>query len=315
MLAQIQTILTQILIMFLLMAVGYIIYRLHLLDDHTTRQIASVLAKVVAPAILISSFQRAYDPALGGTLFRMLLCAFITFLIGILFANLVYRPQRYPNYGSRRMCAVFSNDGFMALPLLEAMFGQTGIFLGSAHIVAAAILSWTYGVHQLRNGKPSDRHIGLRVILLNPGTIALAAGTLLFLSPWKLPDPVYQAMRYVGSLNTPLAMLLLGCYLAQTDLLRALRDRSILSISLVRLVVIPCLTLPFLLLSPLNEAARTILLIGFSTPVAVVAATFSQMFGSDYLYSTRAVAVSTLLSAVTMPCMLALYTLLRSLLP
>ncbi len=47
------------------------------------------------------------------------------------------------------MCLIFSNNGFMALPLLEALLGSTGVFLGSAGIVTGTVIAWTYGARML----------------------------------------------------------------------------------------------------------------------------------------------------------------------
>lgn len=304
---QIEILLEQIFIMFLLMAAGYTIYKLKMLTNDATRQVSNLLVKVVTPFTMICSFQRAFDPALAKTLVIVLACGFLTFFIGIAISAAFYRPARFDNYANRRMCATYPNNGFMALPLLSAMFGPLGVFLGSAHIVGSTVLTWVYSVPQLCGGRPA-----LKKIILNPGTIALVLGTLLFISPYKVPGPVFSAMNYLGSLNTPLAMLIVGSYLAQVDLRAAFRDLAILKNSLVRLLLIPALSLLFLLFAPLDETARMALLIGVSAPVAISNATFAQIFDSDYLYCTKAVAVSTVLSIVTMPLMIALYTAARA---
>lgn len=307
---QIAILLEQIFIMFLLMGAGFVIYRLGMLPKEMTRQLSNLLVKIVTPFTMICSFQRAFDLTLAKTLAIVLVCGFLTFFIGIAVSALLYRPAKFENYANRRMCATYSNNGFMALPLLNAMFGPIGVFLGSAHIVASTVLTWTYSVPQLCGGKAE-----LKKIVLNPGTIALILGTLLFVSPVKVPGPVFTAMNYLGSLNTPLAMLIVGSYLAQTDLLSAFRDLSILRNSLVRLLLIPGLALLFLLFTPLDETARMALLIGVSAPVAISNATFAQIFDSDYLYCTKAVAVSTVLSIATMPLMIALYAAAHALIP
>lgn len=310
MLTQISILLVQIFIMILLMVSGYIVYKLGMLTNSAIQELSNLLAKFVAPFIMICSFQRHFDPALGKTLAIVTLTGLITFLFGIVASAVLYGPEKYKNFANRRMCATYSNNGFMALPLLSAMFGSIGVFYGTAHIVVSTVLTWVYSVPQLE-GKHAGTRPDMRKILLNPGTVSLILGLLLFISPWKLPAPVFDAMNYIGALNTPLAMIILGCFLAQTNLGSCFRDLDLLKISIVRLIAIPAAVVLLLLAVPIDETARISLLIGSSAPVAISVATFAQIYESDYLYCTRAVALSTVLSIFTMPLMIALYSALR----
>lgn len=292
----------QILVMFLLMLVGYLIFRREILDNHTTARLSMLLNTIVMPCCVLSSFNRDFDPALARTLGVTFLCACVIFVGSIVLANALYRPGRAANFRDCRMCAVFPNNGFMALPLLSAMFGETGVFLGSAHIVVMAIALWTYGVMQVNR----DYRFSPTRILCNPGVIAALLGLVLFLSPFTLPADITTALTHISNLNTPLAMLVLGGYLAQTDLASCFTDARIWRVSAVRLVLIPALTIALLCCIPLRDTAKLTLLVGTAAPTAVASAMFAQMYGSDYLYATRVVALTTLLSLVTLPAMTAL---------
>jgi hypothetical protein len=103
-------------------------------------------------------------------------------------------------------------------------------------------------------------------------------------------------------------MIVLGCFLAQSDLKICFLDKKLYYLSFVRLVLFPVLLIPLLLLAPVDLTAKICLMIGFSAPSAVLAAMFAQMHKTDYLYATKIVAQSTLLSAVTMPFIIALFT-------
>lgn len=309
MLEQIYTLLQQIFIMFLMMSVGFVLDKRDFFDEHTTKKLSKLLAQIIMPAVIIASFQRSFDAALAKTLMIMIVFAFFSLVLSIVIAQLLYRSEKYDNCGSRRMCAIFSNDAFMAFPLLEAMFGANGIFLGSAHIVANTVMIWTYGVRQLSTDRKS---LNLRSIFLNPGVIAVVAGLALFISPVKLPDTLFSVLQTIGSLNTPLAMLILGSYVANAQILHALRSLDTWKISFVRLLLIPLILMVPLLLLPIDVTAGTILLIGIATPIGVMVATFAQIFDSDYIYSTRAIALSTLLSAITLPAMVALFQMLKA---
>lgn len=296
--------------MFLLMLSGYCIYRLCMLTNSALRELSNLLVKFIAPFVMICSFNRAFSFSLLQSLLVMLGCSFLSFGIGIIISKFLYPPAKYDNYINRRMCVTYSNNGFMALPLLSAMLGSIGVFYGSAHIVASTVLTWVYSAPQLEGG--TTHKPNLKKVLYNPGTVALVLGLLLFISPVKPPEPVLQAMNYIASLNTPLAMIILGCFLAQTDLLSCFRDMALLKICLQRLLLVPLLVVALVLIVPLDETARVALLIGCAAPVAINVATFAQVYDTDFLFCTRAVALSTLLCILTMPALLALYSMLRT---
>lgn len=292
----------QIIVMFLLIAVGYLLSHKAILDDHITKGLSLLLNKYIMPMCILRSFQRPFDAHLGHALLVLLGCGIVLFLLSIALVDRIYPKSRYVNYADRRVSAVLTNNGFMALPLLEAMFGADGVLLGSAHISCMAIVLWTYGIDQLSGGR---EHVSAKSILINPATLATLGGILLFCSPIKLPQPVFQAVDLLGDLNTPLAMLVLGCFIAQTDLRRCFIDRDIWRLAGVRLLVIPAISIALLLPVPLDAVAKLVLLTGFAAPCAFSAAMFGQLYGTDHLFSTRAIVLTTLLSALTLPLSIA----------
>ncbi|MDO4269991.1 MAG: AEC family transporter [Eubacteriales bacterium] len=291
-------VLQQIVVMFLLIALGYFLFHQKILTNQTTESLTLLLNKYVMPLCILRSFQRPFDPALGYSLGLIFICGVALFLLSIVLANRIYRPEKISNSADRRVSAVLTNNGFMALPLLDAMFGADGVFLGSAHIACMAIVLWTYGVGQLSGGKDGK---GLKNILLNPAMLATVGGFLLFCSPVKLPGLVYHAVDLMGDVNTPLAMLALGCFLAQIDLKKCFTDKAVWHLAGVRLLLMPAISIVLLLFVPLSTMAKLTLLTGIAAPCALASAMFGQLYHTDFLFSTRAIALTTLLSVVTLP--------------
>ncbi len=294
------TIINQIVVMFLLMFVGHLLYKKKILDDGGTRQLSALLLNIVTPAVLITSYQRPFDKKEALDLLGAFGFAFVTFVVVIGMMTVLYGKSKQPYARDARMCVIFSNNGFMAIPLLQALLGSQGVFLGSASIVTATVLAWTYGVSMLRG----NRQVNFYRILMNPGTLALFGGILLFCSPWKLPGPIFQAVNYLGSLNTPLAMLVLGVYLSQAKVFSCLKDKTVYILSFLKLIVAPLLSMAVLYFLGAERTVAMALVIGIAAPSGVISAMMAQMFDTDYLFSTRIVAVTTLLSAITMPLLI-----------
>ncbi len=292
--------------MFLIIAFGYYLFQKQVLTNNTTQTITVLLNKYVTPCFLLRSFQRPFD----AHLFRSVLAVFVVglalYLISIALVHYIY-PASTPSCPDLRTSAVLTNNGFMGLPLLNAMFGADGVFFGSAHIAAMATALWTYGIRELSGGK---ERVGLRQVFFNPAMFGLFAGLILFCSPVKLPGLVYDAVDMVANINTPLAMLTLGCYMAQVDLKKCFAEKILWHVSAVRLLLIPAISLLCLLFLPLDYTCKLTLITGCSVPSALAAAMFGQIYHADYLLSTRAIVLNTMLSAVTLPLMVFLMDLL-----
>lgn len=303
---------TQIVVMFLLICVGAICYKRNMITDEGSAQMSSLLMTFVMPCIIIHSFSREFDPAMFGKLLESFVLSVLLLVISIVLAALVFRKDT-PDYADKRMCMIFSNNGFMALPLLQVLYGDDGVFIGSINIVVTNIFLWTFGVWLLsRASGRSGGTINWRKILLNPGTIGLLAGLIIFITSFHLPVFLDNAISFLSDLNTPLAMIVLGVYLAQSNLTDVIRDRCMYLVSLCRLIVVPFITILVVYLIPFDSNVSRVLLVSIATPCAVASSMFAQMFGTNYHYSSQMIAFSTVLSAVTMPVMLGFGQLLLS---
>ena len=142
----------QVFVMFILIILGYILYKRQIINDEGAKQISNLLMKIVAPFTIMSAFMREFDKELAYLLLMSIILAVIAYGISIAYAC-IFCKKGIEDYADRRMCLIFPNNGFMALPLLSALYGPIGVFLGSAHIVISNIILWTYGMTMLKGGK------------------------------------------------------------------------------------------------------------------------------------------------------------------
>ena len=127
-------------------------------------------------------------------------------------------------------------------------------------------------------------------------------GLVLFATQLPLPGILRDGLSAAAGLNTPLAMFTVGIYLAQTDLKKMLKDRSLYAVSAVRLLLIPLAALGILSLFPANlNGMKTVLLIAAACPVGSNVAVYAQLHGKDYPYAVETVVISTAFSLATIP--------------
>ena len=295
------TLVKQILQMFLLGAVGFTLFRRKKISAEGSRALGNILIYISLPAVIINSFLVERTPEnLSGMLWSTAGAA-VLLLVSILVSRLFFRKDAVAAFAG-----AFSNPGFFGVPLIIASVGQEAVFYVAGFIAFLNIGQWTYGVSIL-NGQPLRRGLTAGKLIRAPFVIAVLTGLLLFLTQLRLPSVLRSGLTAAASLNTPLSMFTVGIYLAQTDLPAMLRRRKLYLISLARLVVIPLISL--LLLTPLPgsmNGLKTALLLACACPVGSNVAVYAQLHGKDYPYAVETVAVSTLLSIVTIPAVIRL---------
>ncbi len=301
MLEYVITVVGQIVSMFLMVAVGFIMFKFGMLTEKGIKEMSTLLLRVVTPMILISSFQREFDKGLMISWLVMFLASAFIYLFSIMLAEVIYR-KKGKNFAENRISLVLPNNGFFAFPLLQALVGEFGIFYGSANVILFNILLWTYGSYQMQ----PKGSLKLKNILSNPGLIAVVFGLILFCSPVKLPYPVYNAVSAIGSMNTPLAMILLGGMLAQTDLKKELSKISFYKLSFFKLILVPVAMMLVFAFIPIENDLRLVAIVCSATPTATAVGMIAQIYDRDYRYATTATVVTTIISGITLPVMLVL---------
>lgn len=286
--------------MFLIVLTGFVMYRTKLLTEKGIKEMSVLLLRVVTPIILMSQFQREFEADLMIDWLKMFLASAITFAVAIIL-SIIFFPKKNSR-AEEKLCIFLPNNGFLAFPLMQALAGELGIFFGSTSVIIMSIIQWTYGLKLLR---PEEK-INLKKILLNPGSIGIFWGMLLFISPVKLPQPIFGAAEAISSLNTPLAMLCLGGMLAQTDLKKGFLNKDFYKISFINLILMPLIMLCIFKVLPLSDNVLLVAFICSVTPAATAVSMMSQIFDGDYPYAASAVVINTAVSAVIMPFMLTL---------
>lgn len=294
----------QVLVLFLLIGVGVVCGKAKLLTKEAVRSLTDVVLLFATPCVIIRSFTRDASPQLLQNLGFAALAALGVHLLGIALVHLLIRDKEKSRRCVLQYGAVFSNAGYMALPLQQAILGDEGVFYGAVYVAIFNLVMWTYGVANMGQGAKS---LSPRKILINPGVIGVAAGLAVLLIFGKdLPDMIYAPINHLANLNTPLPMLIIGFYLAGAPLLKALKDKSGYLTIALRLVIIPLLSLGGLWLCGLRGTVLVSAVIGASAPVATATTMLATRYERDTDLSVNLVVVSTLLSILTMPLIVGL---------
>ena len=298
----------QVAVLFVLMGFGAVMRKAGFFKENAIDGIVNVLILVVTPCLIIDVFQRPFDPSMLMGLGLAFLIAVLAHVVLILLAKAVVHHRNEDVRRPLRLAAVFSNAGFMGVPLEQAVLGDIGVFYGVVYIVVFNLFMWSWGVRTMEKGEGRrEKGFSLKTIA-NPGTVGIALGAPLFFCSAKLPTVIGVPVHHMANLNTPLAMIVIGYALAGAEFGKVVRTGAVYVATAVRLVVCPLLMIAALY--PFRDALdRNMMLamtVAASAPVAAMVSMFAQKFGRDVDVSVAVVSGTTLLSILTMPVVIAL---------
>ena len=289
------TVLNQVLMMFSLMLVGYILYTKKLLDESGTSQLSSILLQLCTPAIIINSFNITFSFDLLSELGLSFALSMISILIGLIIARIIYGKT----HRIEQFAITFSNVAFFGIPLVSGLLGNEYVTYLSTFILAFNLLIWTVGLFLVTGDKSV---LSLSKFFKTPAFIGMALGFILFISPIKMSGFIQQSVASISAMNTPIAMLLLGTYLAKSKLVDIFKNKQVYTIAFLRLILIPMIVFGLLSLLPnLQAEIRLVILIATSAPTATTLAIFSQKYGDDYTYGAQIISFTNIMCLITIP--------------
>ncbi len=293
----------QVVIIFILIAVGCACGKAKIINDNGARCLTNIVLYVVTPCVMLDVFRRDFEPSMLVNLAISAAAAVGVHLLSILIAKLCIHDKDKSRSVVLRFAVVFSNCGFMCLPLERALLGDDGAFYGGVFIAVFNIVLWTYGL-VLMSG--NARLLSIKNLAFNPGILGVLAGLVLFLFSIKLPDVISAPVGFLSDLNTPLPMLVIGYHLYKSNLKQALSDKKAYLAIALRLVAVPLIALGALYLCGLRGTVLMSVVIAASAPVAATTTMFASRFEREVQTSVNLVSLSTLFSIATMSLIVAL---------
>lgn len=305
MIENILTVGNYVLILFILIGVGVISRKTKILTNASTKELTNFVLYIVTPCVIVNSYQREFDRTMLNGLIITVVAAVLSFAVHILITHLLVHDIDKRREKTLRFGSVFSNCGYMSLPLQSAMLGEEGVFYGATYVAIFQIVLWTYGV-VLMSG--SFKNVSVKKIILNPGVSGTVVGFLLFVFSIHLPSTILEPVKFLAALNTPIPMIIVGFHLAGASF--KIKGLSAYTAIILRLFVAPITMLLGLYLCGVRGVVLVASVIAASAPFAAATTMFSEKFGADTELSATCVSVTTLLSIITMPVIVGIAAML-----
>ncbi len=289
--------------LFLIVLIGVITFRMKILDSVSTKHLSNFLLNIVTPCLMFMSFQIDFDTeSLIGLGITAALGAF-SFLLIIALCTAIIPKKDNPDMAIERVSMVFSNAGFIGIPVVNAVVGREGVFYLTAFITMYHIFFWTYAYSLISaDGKAGNMIEALKNII-QPSTVAIALGLIFFITRIRLPSLLAEPIGMVGDLNTPLAMVVAGCNLADSNIFEALKKPRMYYMCFIKLILIPALMILIFRFIPAPMIMRQTVVLAIACPSGAMGTMLAVQFDRNSAYSSLIFTLTTLFSLVTIPCM------------
>lgn len=285
----------QIAMMFVMMLLGTLMFKTKKLSLEGSKQLGSILLYLVTPMVIINAYTIEYSEQRARFIGYAFLLSTIGLLLAIVISRVIFKE------GIMRFSGAFSNAGFMGIPLVYATLGVEAVFYVSTYMAMLILLQWTYGVYAITQDAST---VTFKKIITNPVIASVFVGLFIFFLKIPIPSLLLDVLSSVNQLNGPLAMFVLGVYLAVTPIQSLYNRLSLYTMSFVRLVFIPLIVVGVFTLLPADwYDAKLAIIIAASAPVGFNVAILAQQYDQDYSAAVGYIVLSTLLSIFSMPLM------------
>ena len=296
----------QVIILYLIAAVGFVADKVGFFPEKTAKNCTDLLFYIVTPAVIVESFLNLeYNSETIKGLFIALGCGFLLHGLCVITAPLIFNRCPKDKAAIFKYASCYGNCGYMGLPLANALFGSEGVFYCSAIVISFQIFSFTHGIYVMTKGMEGKQKFDLKKLILNPGIISVAIGMPLFLLEVNMPRMVLSPISYVASLNSPLAMLIFGTYIANTSFKSIFKEWRIYCVAAIKLLVTPAILLVLFKLFGISGVLLGSVMVPASAPSASNTALFAAKYGRDRGLASQTVAIVSFISIITMPIMIA----------
>lgn len=290
--------LSQIFIMFIIILIGIICYKTKIVNPESNKTLSNIVLMLINPMVIFVSYQMDFEMRLFKGLIVSLILGIITFIISIIISIILIKKNKNYDTAIERFSAIYSNCGFIGIPLANGIFGKEGVFYITAYLTIFNLFVWTHGII-IMTGEKDIKQISKAI--LSPSIIAIFLGMIFFIFGIKLPVPIYEGFNSIASMNTPFAMLVAGITIAQTNVLKIFKKIRIYYICIIKLLILPIVMV--FLFSFLNFERTVIItsILATSCPTGATGTLFAIKYNKDSLYASELFAMTTIFSIFTIP--------------
>ena len=292
---------------FIMIIKGYTLVKLKIVKSEDSKVLSMVCLYLIMPCVIINSFLIEFTPeklkGLGLAVGVAIVIHFVAWVfIRILGKVLNFNPVE-------KASVMYSNAANMVIPVVMSVLGDEWVLYSSAFVSVQLVLLWTHCKSMLSNEKGFE----LKKIYTNINLIAIFIGILLFITKIHIPSVLQGTLKSVGGTVAPISMIITGMIMAGAELKKVFSNGRIYLVLFFRMIFFPFIVFMIIYFTGITKVidnGAMILLVTFIATITPTASSITQMaqvYGNNEQYAGAINIMTTIVSIVTMPIMVALY--------
>ncbi len=299
MLENLLTVAGQVLMLFIIIAVGFVCGKTKLVKESAAKSLSNIVLYVATPSAILQAFTGVdRTPERNRNLIFVFLLTLLIHVVMIVLARLLTFEKEDKANRVMQFAVIFSNCGYMSFPLQKAILGDEGVFYGAMFVAVFNIVLWSYGALLASGDKKS---LSIKNILINPTIISVIVSVILYIFSIKLPSFLSSAVTSLGNLNTPLPMLIIGLNLSTFPLLQMFTDKRVYLPTALRILILPAISLGLLFVLGIRGIPLIACTVAASAPTAAATVMFATKYDLEATLASKIASLTTILSIITMP--------------
>lgn len=294
----INILINQVGILFLIMLIGVYARKKKFICNETKKDMIDIVINITLPCMIVISFNQKISIELIRNAEIILIVSLVIHIGSFFLSKILF--NRYPDdiKSVLRYSAVFSNATFMEYPVLEALYGNIGIFYASIYLLPYRIFMWTFGIALFAKNKKQNY---VKEIFLNPGIIAVFIGLAISITSIEVPAILSKTMSMVGGITTPLSMIIVGATLSDIKIQGMFKESSIWYNSIIRLIILPIFSLILFRTLGVKDVVLAVAILLTAMPTGAMTTILAGKYDANSNFASKCVFTTTTLSIVTIP--------------
>lgn len=293
--------LTKMAIFVVLMVIGYFCAKLGAVGPGFAKDASKLVINVFMTATILNAVVSGNLSLTGSQLVETMIALTISIFMGYAVGAVACRVMKFDGDHEPlfELQIAVVNNMFIALPVVEQLFGAQAVFYCSLSCLPYNVLLYTYGTGRLKSsaGKGGFR---IRDVFSIP-LIATLCALVIFLTRLQVPQVAKELIGSMAGATMPLSMIVIGASLGSVSLLDSFRDWRMYVMSALRLMLVPLLVWLLTGLVTDDFMLRATSTIIAASPSAVVVTVLTIQYDRDYIFTSKGILLSTVLSMLTIP--------------
>lgn len=293
---ELSVLVTQMLVLFILIICGYISGKSHLLKQEDIPLLSKITLNIGIPGVVLSSVSDGCEL----TVSEFFACLAGFFAFNILCALLAKTAVKVLRIRIDRklyeFMYTFSNVGFMGLPVVHAVLGEEAMIYAVIFLLPNNLMLFSYGEQLMRDAGG----FSLKRFFSPPIAASLLA-VVICIFDIRFPYVIAKSISCMGSITTPLAMLIIGISLNGVSFGKMMKNKELLLFLAVKMLLFPLVGWAILYALHVPALIRDILILMTAMPVPSNTVIYAGMYKKNVLLASQASVLTNFVCVITIP--------------